>query len=308
MSDTTTPRAHHPAKCPKCAHPVLIYSDATTLILSVRQQRSATTRRAAWTGTCVSVPRHAQAYRPQLWLGVNNRGPMTASGIYQVIVRRGLQCGVEVFPHRFRHHFSHTWLDHGGAEGDLMELNGWTSPQTLRATAPAPAAPEPAAATTASWTTPRNPRPPALSLQGCLHRPSRAGKISAGYLAWQPADHGLAETDGELVDLLAYRSPANVRTCRIADVAYPHAYAMARKPLRPEVPFALCRRQACSRAERAGTQRPWAPGTHWLRPGWSLIRTCDRQGMHAGGLSSREPVFAVRISLTGRGERLNGQQ
>jgi integrase len=49
--------------------------------------------------------RHVQAYRPQLWLGVNNRGPMTASGIYQVIVRRGRQCGVEVFPHRFRHHY-----------------------------------------------------------------------------------------------------------------------------------------------------------------------------------------------------------
>ena len=76
--------------------------------------------------------RHAQAYRPQLWLGVNNRGPMTASGIYQVIVRRGRQCGIDVFPHRFRHHFSHTWLDRGGAEGDLMELNGWTSPQMLR--------------------------------------------------------------------------------------------------------------------------------------------------------------------------------
>jgi integrase/recombinase XerD len=76
--------------------------------------------------------RHAQAHRPQLWLGVNNRGPMTASGIYQVIARRGRECGVEAFPHRFRHHFSHTWLDHGGAEGDLMELNGWTSPQMLR--------------------------------------------------------------------------------------------------------------------------------------------------------------------------------
>ena len=76
--------------------------------------------------------RHAQAYRPQLWLGTGNRGPMTASGIYQVIARRGRQCGVEVFPHRFRHHFSHTWLDHGGAEGDLMELNGWSSPQMLR--------------------------------------------------------------------------------------------------------------------------------------------------------------------------------
>ena len=76
--------------------------------------------------------RHAQAYRPQLWLGTGNRGPMTASGIYQVIARRGRQCGIEVFPHRFRHHFSHTWLDRGGAEGDLMELNGWTSPQMLR--------------------------------------------------------------------------------------------------------------------------------------------------------------------------------
>jgi integrase/recombinase XerD len=75
---------------------------------------------------------HSQGYRPQLWLGVSNRRPMIASGIYQVIVRRGRQCGIDVYPHRFRHHFSHTWLDHGGAEGDLMELNGWTSPQMLR--------------------------------------------------------------------------------------------------------------------------------------------------------------------------------
>jgi integrase/recombinase XerD len=29
--------------------------------------------------------RHAQAYRPQLWLGISGRGPMTASGLYQVI-------------------------------------------------------------------------------------------------------------------------------------------------------------------------------------------------------------------------------
>ncbi len=36
-----------------------------------------------------------------------------------------------VYPHRFRHHFSHIWLDRGGAEGDLMELNGWVSPQML---------------------------------------------------------------------------------------------------------------------------------------------------------------------------------
>jgi integrase/recombinase XerD len=56
---------------------------------------------------------------------------MTANGIYQMVVRRGRQCGVPVYPHRFRHHVSHTWLDRGGAEGDLMELNGWTSPQML---------------------------------------------------------------------------------------------------------------------------------------------------------------------------------
>jgi site-specific recombinase XerD len=76
--------------------------------------------------------RHAQAWRPQLWLGVNDRGPLTPSGIYQMITRRGQQAGVVVYPHRFRHHFSHTWLDRGGPEGDLMELNGWSSPQMLR--------------------------------------------------------------------------------------------------------------------------------------------------------------------------------
>ena len=75
--------------------------------------------------------RHPQAWRPQLWLGVNGRGPLTAGGIYQAVARRGRQCGVTVYPHRFRHHFSHTWLDRGGAERDLMELNGWTSPQML---------------------------------------------------------------------------------------------------------------------------------------------------------------------------------
>lgn len=75
--------------------------------------------------------RHAEAYRPQLWLGVSNKGPLTPAGIYQAVARRGQQCGVAVYPHRFRHHFSQTWLDRGGAEGDLMELNGWSSPQML---------------------------------------------------------------------------------------------------------------------------------------------------------------------------------
>jgi site-specific recombinase XerD len=46
--------------------------------------------------------RHPQAWRPQLWLGVNNRGPLTPTGIYQIVARRGRQCGVNVYPHRFR--------------------------------------------------------------------------------------------------------------------------------------------------------------------------------------------------------------
>ena len=74
--------------------------------------------------------RHAQAHRPQLWLGVGNREPLTGAGIYQMIARRGRQADVDAFPHRFRHH---SWLDRGGA-----------------AQATAPAAPAPAAPTTAS--------------------------------------------------------------------------------------------------------------------------------------------------------------
>lgn len=76
--------------------------------------------------------RHTMADRPQLWLGSRNRPPMTANGIYQMIARRGARLGIPVHPHMFRHTFSHRWLDAGGAEGDLMELNGWTSPQMLR--------------------------------------------------------------------------------------------------------------------------------------------------------------------------------
>jgi integrase len=75
--------------------------------------------------------KHEQAHRPGLWLGTGGRGPLTGNGIYQMVKRRGEQAGMAVSPHRFRHHFSHTWLDRGGAEGDLMELNGWSCPQML---------------------------------------------------------------------------------------------------------------------------------------------------------------------------------
>ena len=41
---------------------------------------------------------------------------MTASGVYQMIERRGLQAGVEVNPHKFRHTFSHNWHPTGHQE------------------------------------------------------------------------------------------------------------------------------------------------------------------------------------------------
>jgi integrase/recombinase XerD len=67
-----------------------------------------------------------------LWIGARRRTGMTPSGIYQMIARRGERLGIRVHPHMFRHTFAHNWLDNGGAEGDLMELAGWDSPQMLR--------------------------------------------------------------------------------------------------------------------------------------------------------------------------------
>lgn len=67
-----------------------------------------------------------------LWIGVRRSVPMTPSGVRQVIERRGERLGLDINPHLFRHTFTHNWLDSGGAEGDLMELNGWESPQMLR--------------------------------------------------------------------------------------------------------------------------------------------------------------------------------
>ena len=74
--------------------------------------------------------KHRMAQSSALWLGVRG-GPMTSSGIYQMIERRARLAGITINPHKFRHTFSHNWLDRGGAEGDLMELNGWEGPQML---------------------------------------------------------------------------------------------------------------------------------------------------------------------------------
>lgn len=71
--------------------------------------------------------KHPQARNTSaLWLGV--KGPLTDSGVRQLLERRADDAGVpHVHPHRFRHTFAHMWLAEGGQENDLMRLAGWRS-------------------------------------------------------------------------------------------------------------------------------------------------------------------------------------
>jgi site-specific recombinase XerD len=74
--------------------------------------------------------RHPKAHLDALWIAP--KGPMTDSGVRQMLERRGNQAGVHgVHPHRFRHQFAHDWLADGNGETDLMRLAGWRSRQML---------------------------------------------------------------------------------------------------------------------------------------------------------------------------------
>jgi site-specific recombinase XerD len=72
--------------------------------------------------------RHKLAAEPALWLGPNNRQPMTVNGVGQMVRRRGAEAHIpELHPHMLRHTFAHSWLAEGGNEGDLMRITGWKS-------------------------------------------------------------------------------------------------------------------------------------------------------------------------------------
>ncbi len=73
---------------------------------------------------------HKDAARHELWLGI--KGPLTGSGVFQMIQERTRQAGIgHLTPHQFRHTFAHAWLAAGGSEGDLMRLAGWRSRSML---------------------------------------------------------------------------------------------------------------------------------------------------------------------------------
>jgi site-specific recombinase XerD len=67
-----------------------------------------------------------------LWLPIRGSKRMTPNGVRQVLRRRAARLGIKLHPHLFRHTFAHRYLDNGGAEGDLIELMGWESPQMLQ--------------------------------------------------------------------------------------------------------------------------------------------------------------------------------
>ena len=74
--------------------------------------------------------RHPMSSAPDLWLG--KKGPLTDSGLRQILGRRAAEADVKgVHPHRFRHTFAHMWLKSGGQEHDLMRLAGWRSAQMV---------------------------------------------------------------------------------------------------------------------------------------------------------------------------------
>jgi site-specific recombinase XerD len=73
---------------------------------------------------------HPFAAEQALWLG--KKGPLTETGLTQMLWRRSEQAGIgKVHPHQFRHTFAHTWLAQGGSEGDLVRLTGWTGRDML---------------------------------------------------------------------------------------------------------------------------------------------------------------------------------
>ena len=74
--------------------------------------------------------RHRLAHLDALWL--SQRGPLTTSGLRDLLDRRARQAGIpDLHPHMFRHTFAHEWLSAGGNETDLMRIAGWRTREML---------------------------------------------------------------------------------------------------------------------------------------------------------------------------------
>ena len=64
------------------------------------------------------------------WLWTGQKGPMTPSGIRQMVWRRSDRAGLpnRIHPHQLRHSKADAWLAAGGSELGLRKQMGWRSP------------------------------------------------------------------------------------------------------------------------------------------------------------------------------------
>ncbi|MEV2238692.1 tyrosine-type recombinase/integrase [Micromonospora sp. NPDC049891] len=91
-------------------------------------------RKAAWAldRYVAERQRHKEAWRDELWLGEKGKPPLTPSGIYQVVERRGNAVGIDgLHPHVLRHSWAHMMKTAHMPEEEIMRLAGWRSPQML---------------------------------------------------------------------------------------------------------------------------------------------------------------------------------
>lgn len=91
-------------------------------------------RKAAWALDRYLTERakHRYADFPALWLGEKGKPPMTPSGIYQMIERRGAAVGIKnLHPHVLRHSWAHLMKVAGMSDEEIMRAAGWRSPQML---------------------------------------------------------------------------------------------------------------------------------------------------------------------------------
>lgn len=83
--------------------------------------------------TSASLDRYLRSRRTHRWaeldaLWIGSKGPLTTSGVTQLVERRCMKAGIPAISlHRFRHSAAHAWLASGGQEGDLERLMGWSA-------------------------------------------------------------------------------------------------------------------------------------------------------------------------------------
>ena len=108
----------------------------------VPKSKNKTTRTVALhpdaTGALLRYLRASEAERPDceraVWLSCAHRPikPLTASGLSQMLDRRGDAAQVDVRAHAFRRRQTGEWMARGGSETGLTTNNGWRTTAMIR--------------------------------------------------------------------------------------------------------------------------------------------------------------------------------